>query len=185
MSSAASSSRPFAVVTHALDPTRPLPRAADTVLTDPEKRQIYDRGGEEALKQGGGGGGGMPPDFDPREIFKQFFGGEGGGPEHMFSSFGTDGAQGGFGGGGGGDGGDGGGGMGPPAASQMHRVKLVKADAGGLGLKVDKENAVIAVTAGGAAEKAGVRVGDVVWEVDGSVLSPGERLAQVPDYLST
>ncbi|CAL6368185.1 unnamed protein product [Bathycoccus prasinos] len=48
------------------------------VLTDEEKRQIYDRHGEEGLKQhqqgGGGGGGGHPGD-----IFSQFFGGGFGG----------------------------------------------------------------------------------------------------------
>eukprot|EP00966_Prymnesium_polylepis_P265075 6124024-Prymnesium_polylepis.1 len=45
-------------------------------------------------------------------------------------------------------------------------------------MKVDRENAVISVVAGGAADTSGVRVGDVVWEVDGSALGPGERLAQ-------
>ena len=67
----------------------------------------------------------------------------------------------------------------PPAANQLHRIKLSKGETGGLGMKVDKENAVIGVTAG-AAERAGVRVGDVVWEVDGCS-SAGERLAQVID----
>jgi len=52
------------------------------VLSDPEKRETYNRGGEEAVKMqeqrggGGGGGGGM----DPFDIFEQFgFGGFGGG----------------------------------------------------------------------------------------------------------
>jgi DnaJ family protein B protein 11 len=48
------------------------------VLTDEEKRQIYDRHGEEGLKQhqqGGGGGGG----HHPGDIFSQFFGGGFGG----------------------------------------------------------------------------------------------------------
>lgn len=47
--------------------------AAYEVLTDAEKRKIYDRYGEEGLKnmgQGGGGGGATPED-----IFSQFFGG--------------------------------------------------------------------------------------------------------------
>ncbi|XP_076931849.1 dnaJ protein ERDJ3B-like [Bidens hawaiensis] len=44
------------------------------VLSNSEKRSIYDRYGEEGLKQhaaGGGGGGGM----DIQDIFKSFFGG--------------------------------------------------------------------------------------------------------------
>ncbi|KAM7522639.1 hypothetical protein LguiA_012541 [Lonicera macranthoides] len=43
------------------------------VLSDPEKREIYDQYGEDALKEGmGGGGGGM---HDPFDIFQSFFGG--------------------------------------------------------------------------------------------------------------
>ena len=44
----------------------PLVRAAYEVLTDAEKRKVYDRYGEEGLKQmgqGGGGGGGSPQDI--------------------------------------------------------------------------------------------------------------------------
>uniref|UniRef100_A0A061S5K7 DnaJ homolog subfamily A member 2 n=1 Tax=Tetraselmis sp. GSL018 TaxID=582737 RepID=A0A061S5K7_9CHLO len=44
------------------------------VLSDPEKRQIYDKYGEEGLKEGMGGGGGG---HDPFDIFEQFFGGGG------------------------------------------------------------------------------------------------------------
>lgn len=41
------------------------------VLSDPEKREVYDQYGEEALKEGMGGGGG----HDPFDIFQSFFGG--------------------------------------------------------------------------------------------------------------
>ena len=44
------------------------------VLSDPEKREIYDQYGEDALKDGMGGGGGAHNPFD---IFEQFFGGGG------------------------------------------------------------------------------------------------------------
>lgn len=45
-------------------------------LSNPEKKQIYDEGGESALKEGGRGGGGMGG--DPFDIFNMFFGGGGG-----------------------------------------------------------------------------------------------------------
>ena len=130
------------------------------------------------------------------EIFKQFFGGEnpfggmggGGGNEHVQFSFGGDGGSpfGGMGGnpfGGGGGGGSpfggGGGGGGEeeepmPAESQLHRVRLQKPVSGGFGLKADGRNTVVGVTAGGAAEKAGMRVGDVVFKVDGEALGAGK-----------
>lgn len=44
------------------------------ILSDPEKRGIYDQYGEEGLKEGGMGHG-----MDPGSIFEQFFGGGGGG----------------------------------------------------------------------------------------------------------
>jgi len=42
------------------------------VLSNPEKRQVYDRYGEDGIKEGGGGGGGM---HNPMDIFNMFFGG--------------------------------------------------------------------------------------------------------------
>ncbi|KDP22008.1 hypothetical protein JCGZ_03128 [Jatropha curcas] len=42
------------------------------VLSAPEKREIYDQYGEDALKEGMGGGGGG---HDPFDIFQSFFGG--------------------------------------------------------------------------------------------------------------
>ncbi|KAG5379189.1 hypothetical protein IGI04_025274 [Brassica rapa subsp. trilocularis] len=47
------------------------------VLSDPEKREIYDQYGEDALKEGMGGGGGG---HDPFDIFSSLFGGGGGHP---------------------------------------------------------------------------------------------------------
>jgi molecular chaperone DnaJ len=43
------------------------------VLSDPEKRSVYDRYGHEGLQTANG-----MPDFDPFDIFEQFFGGLGG-----------------------------------------------------------------------------------------------------------
>ena len=78
--------------------------AAYTVLSDAEKRKIYDMGGEEALKQGGGAGGSPfgQGGIDPHEIFKQFFGGGspfgdmGGGGGNVKFSFGGNGGGGGM-----------------------------------------------------------------------------------------
>lgn len=39
------------------------------MLTNPEKKELYDRYGEQGLREGGGGGGGMD------DIFSHIFGG--------------------------------------------------------------------------------------------------------------
>lgn len=43
------------------------------VLSNPEKREIYDHGGEQAIKQGSHGG--MSSDHNPMDLFDMFFGG--------------------------------------------------------------------------------------------------------------
>uniref|UniRef100_A0A8C5C7V7 DnaJ heat shock protein family (Hsp40) member A1 n=1 Tax=Gadus morhua TaxID=8049 RepID=A0A8C5C7V7_GADMO len=48
------------------------------VLSDSQKREVYDRGGEKAIKEGGSGGGGGGGGFaSPMDIFDMFFGGGG------------------------------------------------------------------------------------------------------------
>ena len=49
--------------------------AAYEALSDPQKRDVYDRFGEAGLSEQGGMGGGM----DPQDLFSQLFGGGGGG----------------------------------------------------------------------------------------------------------
>lgn len=48
---------------------------AYAVLTDDEKRPIYDQVGDEGYAQATGGGGGGGPGFHPNDIFAQMFGG--------------------------------------------------------------------------------------------------------------
>jgi len=46
------------------------------VLSNPEKRKLYDQAGEQGIKEGGSGGG---AGMNPMDIFDMFFGGGGGG----------------------------------------------------------------------------------------------------------
>jgi len=164
---------------------------AYTVLSDDEKRKVYDQFGEDGLSGGGRGGGapggGPMGGIDPREIFKQFFASEGGGMmggatmggisgERMFFQTDAAGQSSGFDYGGGSGGGRPGGAPAAPPPSQLHTLVIEKGDKG-LGFKLDSQNAVTGLTRGGPAERAGLRVGDVVWEVDGEALQ-GRRVAQ-------
>lgn len=59
---------------NALEQFKELAQAYE-VLNDPDKREIYDKYGEDALKDGMGGGGGGGGFHNPFDIFEQFFGG--------------------------------------------------------------------------------------------------------------
>jgi len=155
------------------------------VLSDDEKRKVYDQFGEEGIKGGagaGGPGGTHTMNVDPREIFKQFFGGGdafggassggGGGPGSFFqfqtgpggesSPFGGSGAS-----------------ATAPPPGKLHTIRLKTVSGEGLGIKLSKANEVIELTRGGAAETAGLRVGDVVYEVDGTSLNGSARAAEL------
>lgn len=76
----------------------------------------------------------------------------------------------------------------PPASSQRERAtterpvasdSLTLEPAPQFGLVLDKEMRVIDVEEGGAAEKAGVQVGDVLTELNGEALAPLDSLPQV------
>lgn len=51
-----------------------LTKTSYEVLSDRNKREIYDQAGKAGLEGGGGMGGGM----DPQDLFSQLFGGGGG-----------------------------------------------------------------------------------------------------------
>ncbi|KAM5365032.1 hypothetical protein ACJZ2D_011227 [Fusarium nematophilum] len=108
------------------------------VLSDPQKRQVYDQYGEAGL-EGGAGGGGMAAE----DLFAQFFGG------------------GGF---GGGLGGMFGGGMnrGPPKARTIHHTHKV------LHVHVDKgvRSGTKVEFRGEGDQAPGVQAGDVVFEIE-------------------
>lgn len=63
----------FSYVLYTLFQFKELAQAYE-VLSDTEKRDLYDQYGEDALKEGMGGGGSSHSPFD---IFEQFFGGGG------------------------------------------------------------------------------------------------------------
>ncbi len=166
---------------------------AYSVLSDPKKRKLYDLYGDDGVNAGGappGGaagaaaygarashaGGGKSSAFsDARaqglfeSIFKHANVGAGGRSTFVFSD----------GGGGFADSqsfssfADGGGQhaaptskFSKPAADQLHLIHLPGGDQA-LGLTLSRANEVVALAPGGVAANSGLRIGDVVWEVDG------------------
>lgn len=105
------------------------------VLNNKDKREVFDRYGEDGLKRGGGGGGGpgggggtttfTQSNVDPRATFRAFFGDED--PFASFFSFG---------------GGGGGGGLGGFHQPQLHRTTFFTnvGGGGGSGPRMDADD---------------------------------------------
>ena len=60
---------------------------------------------------------------------------------------------------------------------ELLSIAIAKPASGGMGMKVNGSNSVTAVSEGGVADRAGLRVGDVVVRVDGEELTRGTGLA--------
>lgn len=104
---------------------------AYSVLSDKDKRRIYDQVGVEGMKQSGGPGS-DGPGINPFDIFNQMFGGGGGVGGHPFASM--------FGGGGGGRGRGGPSSQGPipkPSPNKIEKLTITLQDAY-LGKSMDK-----------------------------------------------
>ena len=62
-------------------------------------------------------------------------------------------------------------------ADELLTIVIAKPSSGGMGFKVNGRNTVTGISKGGVADRAGLRVDDVVFRVDGEVLTPGTGLA--------